>query len=242
MSAPWPVVRLTLRADLAGDFRAWCAEYGTDPADALELLVSSLDSDHPERAAAAGRLLARLRNGQSRSVYDLAAPKDADLAVVRMGPPIAEPPDRGKPYPRDHRGADLTDDSMRAWSAGRGHWVFSTKQPLPEYLVATRLGQVLHVYRTETWEAIDSTPTRFWARRGWWINPETRELEPVDTAARRRKVPVVTNRDLAVLDACHDQVVTYPADKAGATVLRLNTASAALREYQAIWRARRSGP
>ncbi len=239
MSAPWPVVRLTLRADLAGDFRAWCAENGADPADALELLVSSLDTNHPLRAQAAARVLARLQDGDARSVYELETPADADVAIVRMGPPIAETPEPGDPYRRHHRGADLTDDAAACWSAGRGYWIFSARQPLPEYLVITRLGQVLHAYRTDEWEPIDSSPQRFWGRRGWWINPATRRLEAVDGAARRRKVPSAEPRDLAVLDAVHDMLVTYPPDKAGASVLRLNRTSAALREYQGLWRARR---
>lgn len=240
MSAPWPVVRLTLRADLAGDFRAWCGEHGVDPADALELLVTSLDGNHPERAAAAADVLARFAAGEARGVYELGTPAEADVALMRMGPVIAETPATGDPYRRDHRGADLTDDAVRCWNAGRGYWIFSSKQSRPDYVTITRLGVVLHVYRTDSWEPINSTPTRYWATGGWLIDPHTRQLQPVDRQARRRKVPAVTTRDLAVLDAVKGQLVTYPADKASASVLRLNSTSAASREYQSEWRARRA--
>lgn len=240
MPAPWPVVRLTLRSDLAGDFRAWCGEHGVDPADALELLVTSLDSNHPQRAAAAADVLGRLAARQARGVYELGTPAEADVALTRMGPVIAETPATSDPYQRDHRGADLTDDAVRCWGAGRGYWPFSSKQSLPDYVVITRLGVVMHVYRTDAWKPIDSTPTRYWAACGWLIDPHTRQLQPVDRQARRRKVPAVTTRDLEVLDAVSGQLVTYPADKSGASVLRLNGTSAARRQYQSKWRARRA--
>lgn len=239
-SQPWPNVRLTLRADLARDFRQWCGQAGADPADVLELLVTSADRNHPERAGLAMRVIARIAAHETAFVYDLPTPADADVAVARMGPPVSETGEPVGPIRRDHRGVELTDDAATAWAAGRGYWVMASRQPQPQYLAISRLGLITHVFRTDRWDSINTTPTRYWATHGWLIDPEARTLQAIDPQARKRKVPAVTERDLAVLDALSDQIITYPPDKAGTSLLRLNGVAAAQREYQSAWRAARA--
>lgn len=239
-SPSWPTVRLTLRADLAEQYRCWCSTVGSDPADMLELLILAADSADVARSRLAHRILSRISHGEAKPVYDVELPNEADVAVVRMGPPVSETADRAFPIIRAHRGIDITADAATAWAAGRGYWTLARRVPFPEYLAVSRLGLVLHVYRVAEWESVPTQPERQWASRGWLIDAAEGRLVAVDEQAAQREIPPVTEQDLTVSRRLTGALITYPPEKSGTAVLRLNRSSAAQRRYQASWRAARS--
>lgn len=227
---PWPVTRLTLREDLAQKFRARSLQILADPSDVLELMLTAFAEDDATQASLAAQTLATLEAGAGTSLTDMDLPHGSDVAVVRMGPTYVEGPDEVFPegYQRHSRGATIADTPQQAWSAGRGYWRFGL--PGPKHLVITRLGRVLGVYRTDSWAQIDTG--RIWADKGWLIDPRTRKLRSLAERSRT-KTPDITEEDLIVLDAFDGHTLTYPLDRRGSAIFRLDDLSRARRSRAA---------
>lgn len=225
---PWPITRLTLREDLAEEFRAKTARLGADSPDVLELLITAFVDEPAQDSAIAAAALRDITEGRSVSVVDAPLPHGSDVAVVRMGPPVD---DSGTVvtggYPRTRRGVSLSSTPAEAWSAGRGYWKLAL--PGPKHLVVTRLGVVLGIFRTDSWSQIEGG--RIWADVGYLLDSDTESVVAVDRS--RRRPPAITDEDLAVLRCFAGVTVTYPLDRRGSASYRLDDLSRARRNRAA---------
>ncbi len=222
--ASWPTRDLSLPARAVERLTAYARVVGLSRIDVATLQATSLpaepglaDTDtDPERDAARDVLNQIERRWKARthnplapypSLYEVELPLGVDIAVLRLGPsrPDPDPMPKGG-YRRDHKGSDLHFGPDRVWDGCRGYWDFA--EPLPGFLVATRLGRILAVFSVDTWLPLGEQD-RVYAKSAWVLQPGETYARPI--GAGDRSARALSTPETAVLDTfTPGWVIAYP--------------------------------
>ena len=124
---PSTSVHLSVPAYLVDQVQDWADNHGLARAEAIELLLSASLAGEDTPAV---QLQRAYEAGEVQTPAEVSAALDAagvDVPVIGLllGPrqPVRGP----EPFPRDHLGADLSDDALSVWPSVRGVWRVSDR-------------------------------------------------------------------------------------------------------------------
>lgn len=195
--ASWPTRDIAIAVPTANRLADYAQTVGLSSVDVATLLCTALPAtpgladEDPVRDAAQATLQALHRRWDSHtrdplryrpSLYDVDLPLGTDVAVLRLGPsrPDPDPMPTGG-YQRDHKGADLDHGPGKVWTGARGYWDFGA--PLPNFLVATRLGRILAVFSIDMWLPLPERD-RVYAKSGWALQRDNSDATPMGAGDR----------------------------------------------------------